>query len=527
MEMMPADPIGLAWLCQTHGIMPLSGLPIISSIGSRRSSHMADTTRHETYVEAMRPKPTLAGHLQFHLRHEVPHFECLTRLFSQTGPSALQHWIDSEPTGRYARQTAFLYEWLTGETLSVPERLGGNYVDAIDSTKLLAASSDHVTKNQRWRINDNLPGTPDFCPLVVKDPALLAASDHDIRGLLANLTAEFGDDLLMRAATWMTLRESKASFAIEGEANRITRIQRFADVMARRTGIGDLPLTDASLSILQREILGDSTVISHFGLRQSPVFVGETRRYEEIVHYIAPPPEDVAAMLAGLRVFLDRTQGQSAILRAAVAAFGFIYIHPLADGNGRVHRFLINDILRRDGIVPEPLILPISAVITDDPAERRRYDRILDQLSKPLMTALRAHISFDLQRTRYADGITSNITFTGVDLARPLWRYPNLGPHAIFLADLLVRSVTEQMRAESRYLRNHHRARNAIKDIIEMPDAQVDRILRVIDQNNGKLSGVLAKEMPILQKSGVWDAIVASVQEVMNDPSQDADTLRQ
>lgn len=36
-------------------------------------------------------------------------------------------------------------------------------------------------------------------------------------------------------------------------------------------------------------------------------------------------------------------------MRSAVAAFGFVYIHPLADGNGRVHRFLVNDILRRDG----------------------------------------------------------------------------------------------------------------------------------------------------------------------------------
>ena len=30
-----------------------------------------------------------------------------------------------------------------------------------------------------------------------------------------------------------------------------------------------------------------------FGLRQSPVFVGEVVRYQEIVHYVAPPPEDL------------------------------------------------------------------------------------------------------------------------------------------------------------------------------------------------------------------------------------------
>jgi Fic family protein len=42
-------------------------------------------------------------------------------------------------------------------------------------------------------------------------------------------------------------------------------------------------------------------------------------------------------------------------MRSAIAAFGLVFIHPLADGNGRVHRFLINDILRRDGVVKDPM----------------------------------------------------------------------------------------------------------------------------------------------------------------------------
>ena len=43
-------------------------------------------------------------------------------------------------------------------------------------------------------------------------------------------------------------------------------------------------------------------------------------------------------------------------MRAAVLSFAFVYIHPLADGNGRVHRFLVNDLLYRDGILSEPMI---------------------------------------------------------------------------------------------------------------------------------------------------------------------------
>jgi hypothetical protein len=511
MPALPADPIGAAWLANAYGIMPLGRFRVLSQVGRRRASEVVDGFALQTYTEPMRPAAEFAAHLQFHLRHEILHLEFLCRLFQRSGPNVVQDWISVEPTGQYARRAAFLYEWLTGSTLEVPQRLGGNYVDVLDERKQVAASASRKIKVQRWRVNDNLPGTREFCPTVVKDDAVTRAVDLDIPALFADLTAEFGEDLLMRAAVWMTLRESKASFAIEGEADRVSRVQRFADVMARRTGKEEIPLDEASLAELQRGILGDRTTMSHFGLRRSPVFVGEMLRYQEVVHYVAPPAEHVVGMLAGLRVFIDRTTGQSSALRSAVVAFGFVYIHPLADGNGRIHRFLVNDILRRDGAIPDPVILPISAVITDDVSERRAYDRVLDSVSKPLMDAVRASVRFASSSVRYEDGVDSNFSFDGVTMAEPLWRYPDLGPHVEFLANVISRTLTEQMREESRYMRSHARARLALKSVVEMPDMQADRVLRSIEQNHGELSNVLAKEMPILREASVWSDIVAAV----------------
>ena len=455
----------------------------------------------------------MASHLQFHLRHEVPHLEFLARLFAKTGPAAVQDWIVAEPTGQYARRAAFLYEWLTGAQLQVPERLAGNYADAIDGKAVLAASPGKIVKSSRWHINDNLPGTRFFCPTVVKTDVLNAAAALDIRALFGALLSEFGEELLLRAAAWMTLRESKASFAIEGEADHATRIQRFADVMARRTGRGELPLTQGALAELQQEILGPLTTITHRGIRQSPVFVGETVQYQEVVHYVAPPVSDLRDMLEGLRVFLDRTEGQSSVLRSAVAAFAFVYIHPMADGNGRVHRFLINDILRREGAIPEPVILPVSAVIAADASERRAYDQVLDRISKPLMYAIRGQVEFANVQTAYPDGVVSNFNFTAQDVARPIWRYPDLGLHVVYLSNVIARTISEQMREESKYLRRHYRARQALKEIVEMPDHQADRLLRSMEQNEGRLSNALAKEMPVLDQPGIWAAITGAVNQ--------------
>ena len=517
MDELLVDPIGLAWLAKTYQITPIVRMPVQSQIGGRRLTEVIDGYRIETYQESMRPADTPAAHLQFHLRHEVLHLECLSRIFERIGGKFIQAWVDAEPTGQYARRAAFLYELLSNDTLQLPKRVGGNYVDLLDSTKLVVASSASVIKSSRWRINDNLPGTRYFCPMIVKTDALIQAMELDVTALFQSLEAEFGEELLSRAAVWMTLRESKASFAIEGEEERTTRIERFADMMSRRTGQGDLPLSHKMLAQLQADVLGENTVVTNFGVRQSPVFIGESVRYQDIVYYVAPPADEVANMLDGLRVFFERTKGQSSVMRCAVIAFAFVYIHPLADGNGRIHRFLINDILRRDGVISDPVILPISAVISDDAGERRNYDNVLDEISKPLMREISEDISFTSTYTTYPDGIVSNFQFSGNNKARPVWRYPDMTSHVLYLSNIIRRTLTEQMREQSQYLRNHLRARTALKEIVEMPDQQADRVLRSIEQTQGELSNVLAKQMPVLREPGIWEAIVEAVRQAFRE----------
>lgn len=503
--------LGGSWLVAHFCIGLVMPLAVQSRMGGRRKTQVVEGIATETFVEAMRPSPDLPGHLTFHLKHEVLHLELLSRVFSLIDPASIQAWLEREPGSQYARRVGFLFEWLTGHTLDVNANVSGAYVDVVDSVKWVTASANQAVPNPRWRVRDNLPGLPAFCPMIRKTEALEQAMGVDVQGLLTDLASEFGEDTLMRSAVWMTLRESKSSFAIEGEGGQADRIQLFADVLARRTGQGAWPLDESSLAQLQADILGKRSSLKEFGLRKSPVFVGEYAHYQEVVHYIAPPADSIGDMLEGLLVFLERTQGQSAVMRSAVAAFGFVYIHPLADGNGRVHRFLINDVLRRDGVVKHPVILPVSTLISSDSGERRAYDRILDSISGPLMSHLAGHYEFGPEQRLYADGISSNFIFRGEARAQPAWRYLDLTAHVVYLADVLDRTVRHSMREESRYLRCHSKARVAIKDIVEMPDVQVDRVIRSVEANQGNLTNVLAKEIPVLAEPGIWRAIVQAV----------------
>ncbi|PKO62789.1 MAG: cell filamentation protein Fic [Betaproteobacteria bacterium HGW-Betaproteobacteria-18] len=510
------DWVGGAWLAATYGTALVLPLAVVSHIGGRRATSTAEGITTETHVQSMRPAASLRGHLTFHLKHEVPHLELLSRLFCKIDPQELVDWAADEPSGQYARRAGFLYEFLTARQLPMRTEMAGAYVDALDAQKLVAASPAQAVPQRRWRVRDNMPGTRDFCPVIRQTAEALTMMALDVPALLHQLALEFGDELLMRSAVWMTLRESQASFALEGEADQQTRIGRFADALARRCGQGAPPLDHATLAELQSDILGQRTTLQQFGLRQSPVFVGEVVRLQELVHYIAPPAEDIAAMLAGMRTFLQRTQGQSPVLRSAVAAFGFVYIHPLADGNGRVHRFLINDILRRDGAVKDPMILPVSSMITSDQAERRAYDLILDELSRPLMRSVADLYAFAPTMHVYPDCVSSNFVFHGDDSARHVWRYPDLTKHVVYLARVFERTIGEDMREESRYLRSHTQARAAIKDIIEMPDLQIDRVIRSAQANQGKLSNLLAREIPQLEAPGVWAAIWQAIEDAFS-----------
>lgn len=103
------DPIGAAWLVVCYGINLVMPLAVQSRIGGRRKTELTAGHRAETFVESMRPSANLRGHLIFHLKHEVPHLEMLSRLFEQVDQNELVAWIEDEPSGQYARKVGFLY----------------------------------------------------------------------------------------------------------------------------------------------------------------------------------------------------------------------------------------------------------------------------------------------------------------------------------------------------------------------------------------------------------------------------------
>jgi Fic/DOC family len=507
--------IGYQWLSDTLAVQPVQPFAITSAIGKTRATSVEDDIRREVYVESYRPNANIREHLTFAFKHEGIHLEFLARLCRLPAfKIALEAWILEEPTGAYARRAGFFYEWLTGETLSTPDVKQGNYVDALDSKHFFTGTPFN---NPRWRVRDNLPGSRDYCPIIRSTPAVKTAESYDVAGKISQLESDFGMDMIRRSTVWLTAKESRASFLIEHEQDQEDRIQRFATVLETECGLERAPFSRETLQSLQRSILGESAL--RYGIRQSPVYVGHTVRYQPFVDYIAPHWEDTTSMLQGLSCFLSRTQGKSSIVRAAIAAFGFVYIHPMADGNGRISRFLINDVLRRDGLLPSPLILPISATITHGAHNRADYDKVLERFSRPFMRYYAGDYAFGPPAVA-ADGIEYNLYFKQYDDAQPAWRYPDLTAQAQYLAKVIDATLTVEMREEARFLRANDDARQSIKAFLEAPNIELDSLIRSIRQNNHQISKQLLKRFPILaEQPQLGERIIEAIADAFGDLS--------
>jgi hypothetical protein len=358
-----ATPVGYAALIDSFlAISSTPSVPLprrLSAIGGRHRA--IDTGDWRLYSPRYEPQPTLEGHLTFALKYEGLDLAVLKRLFLAVGPADMEAIVRARPTGSYARRLWFLYEWLTGTTLDVPSVKMGTYVLALDPALQLGTDGEN---SPRHRVRNNLPGTPAFCPLVFRTPAIEEFMAMNLAQRAHEAVSRVPRDLLARTAAFLLLKDSKSSHVIEGERPPQGRIQRWGRAIGEA---GRAPLSLDELLRLQRIVIGDERFV-RLGLRLEGGFVGEHDRHTHapIPDHVSARPEDLPSLVEGLIAF-DRSADErlDAVIAATMLAFGFVYIHPFEDGNGRIHRYLIHHILARRGYSPLGVHFPISAAILE------------------------------------------------------------------------------------------------------------------------------------------------------------------
>ncbi|MCK9472007.1 MAG: cell filamentation protein Fic, partial [Bacilli bacterium] len=142
------------------------------------------------------------------------------------------------------------------------------------------------------------------------------------------------------------------------------------------------------------------------------------------------------------------------------------------DGNGRIHRFLIHNVLSLRHMVPKGLMFPISAVMLKYPED---YDKSLESFSKPLLQVIDYKLD-EMGRMRVLGESSS------------WYSYMDMTLQAEALTKFIQITIEEELIQELNFLTNYDTTKNAIQDIIDMPDRLIDLFIQLCLQGNGKLS---------------------------------------
>ncbi|WP_418510802.1 Fic family protein [Corallibacter sp.] len=428
------------------------------------SSYIPEDNTNLNEIEA------IYKHLVFALKYEGINLLFFSFLIEHYSEEDLTSLVSIEPTGQYSRRIWFIIEWLRKKELKGMEPLNKkSYVAVVDERHQYAIEG---IKSRRQLVINNLPGTPDFCPLIKKTQKL----EEYIKSNLSNENKKYltgiRKEIIQRASSFLLLKDSKASFSIEGESPKSKRAFRWGQAIGQ-AGVNNL--NEKELMRLQQVVIENSRFIE-MGFRKKGGFVGEHDRItgEPIPDHISAKWQDLPNLMNGL-ITTNKLLGKSNIdpvIAATIIAFGFIFIHPFEDGNGRIHRYLIHHVLAKKKFSEQGIVFPISASILN---HIDSYRQILESYSHKLLD----FIEWEETNDHNISVLNDTINY---------YRYYDLTLQVEFLYDCVFDTIKHIIPDEFLYLTQYDLFKKNLDEAYEMPDKLVALLINFLGQNNGSLS---------------------------------------
>ncbi|WP_429599697.1 hypothetical protein [Sphingomonas zeicaulis] len=150
-------------------------------------------------------------------------------------------------------------------------------------------------------------------------------------------------------------------------------------------------------------------------------------------------------------------------------AFGFVYIHPSVDGNGRIHP--TTHWPRLTTIRPDPCFrsAPRSCVSSTAVAP----------FSRPIRAPLLPEIEWQQTKEGTVEVLNQTIDF---------YRFFDATAHAEFLYACVEQTIVEDLPRKVRFLEAFDQFSDAVQEIVDMPAAHIELLQKVLEQNPGRFS---------------------------------------
>ncbi|MBT5704894.1 MAG: Fic family protein [Verrucomicrobia bacterium] len=486
-------PVGYGRLRERHSLKCLPNyVESVVSYGTRHT-HSESSIVRETYPKAYWPGEGDFAQLEFALKREGVHLQLLREMLPKLSAEDLTAFVRSKPTGANTRRIWLLYEEFTGKRVeALPDVLQGNYVDLLNTKQYYTGQT---IRSPRHRVNINLPGNFEFCPIVRRTEILKTFRAKQLAKRCQKVLDEIPPEIYSRALQYLYRKETKSSYAIERETPDQKRTRTFSDAL-KEASQKDY-LLKKNLVALQQMIVDPRYVDK--GWRDEQIYVGRSISYtDEEVHFVAPRPQEIVELMSAFLKASRRilNSEMDPVVAAAVISYAFVFLHPFSDGNGRVHRFLIHYVLTQSGFAPEGVVFPVSAIMLHRIAD---YDASLESFSKPLLPLV------DYELDSVGRMTVNNDT-------RDFYRYIDFTKPVEALYSFVEDTIEKELPSEVRFLRQYDEARRLMRDVVDLPNRHADLFVRLCLQNDGKLSKAkrgLREFQPLSDEeiSGLEDAV--------------------
>ncbi len=444
----------------------------------------------------------LLSHLLFALKHEGVDLAILAETLPHLPVESLAAALEASPNGIYLRRLAYLYESFV-DLLPLEPSVKGRAVPLFDPERYVTGPAK---RNSRWRVDFNGLGTLQYCAVVRRTPEIEALLREDVLAEARAFMASLPPGMLDRAIQWAYLSETQSSFEIERESPSPDKQRRFMQLL-RKAHDGQ-PLDEGYLVALQNSVVSNPfDKAAAFRHEQNYLHNGLTGAIG--VSYLPPPPELCESLMEALMGWaneLPEVGGEApaervpALVAATVISFGFVFLHPFMDGNGRISRFLLHHILCRLGELPRGNLLPISIAMKRHEGD---YLAALEAFSKPAR---------EQWWVNWIDADHHDFRFEG---SNSLYRYWDATQAVAFTLRMAREALRKDLKAETRYLACFDRVYRAIDARFDVRGSDLSRLVMMCLSQDGVLSKNRRKQFRYQVSEEVLDAIEAEAHKAL------------
>ncbi|MDB5900555.1 MAG: filamentation induced by cAMP protein Fic [Ramlibacter sp.] len=416
---------------------------------------------------------SVLDHILFALKHETTQLAILHEALKLVSEETLLGALTAQRQGVYLRKAAFIWEKANGRELELPwDSTGGNYVDMFDRQEYYTGAL--WERSQKYRVNFNGIGPYEFCPIVKKDPALEQRGQAILERLRAWSTNPENAEILDRVMNWAYLSETRDSYAIENEAPSPDKERAFLGAMEHLRDRA--PLTEEYLVGLQNVVITNDLKLER-SFRDTQNWLQRGGHGALAVRYVPPPPDAMRSLMDGLMRMANSREGDvPPLVRAALVSFGFVFIHPFMDGNGRLSRLLAHHNLNFNEALPtingNPAILPLSIAMKKNEGD---YLAALEAFSKP------ARQLWDVTYVADNDFI---LTFRSSPVIYAHWAGNRA---AEFVTNCAHLALEQSLVDETIFVHAYDEAYDRIDRQFDLPNRTINLLIQWIRQNNCRM----------------------------------------